>query len=353
MIASVAWTVGWALWGPPQLPAPPPSTADVAIEQPSGDPCPAVDAVTADLHSLTGGAITVGEPALRTVRIATTRTDAGLSLELTFAGEGGAETRRLDVTNCETARRASALVIAVTIAPVQTSSTVVVRSDVPPPEPTTTADQPPAPRPEPDPSPEQDPVAAERSEPDPADGRFAPTGPQPSSRRVRSEQWRLAALVGPAFATAPNLAAALGGELSVRLGPVAIAARGWHVFAAEDIDGGVGFRAAVSAGGVALLLPLAAGPLDVELSAGFDVGAMSGSGAGARVVERETASPWSAANVGAGLTWPRRGRFALMARVEGAVTLVRPAIQLVGQETPFRAPDIGARVWAGPAVRFP
>lgn len=343
----IGWAVAWGLWGPPQLPAPPPPAADVRIEQPSGDPCPAVAAVTADLEALSGGAIAVGELAPRTVRMATMRTDAGLTLELTFTGEGGDEVRRLEVTDCATARRASALVIAVTLAPVETSSIVAERS-VSPPKPITSVVE------DPDRPPEPEPPPPERS--DAPEDRFEATRPQPSSRRVRPERWRLAALTGPAVATAPRISAVLGGELAVRLGPVALAARGWHVFSAADIEGGVGVRAAVSAGGVALLLPVPAGAVDVELSAGLDAGALTGSGDGERVIGRDTTSPWAAATVGAGLTWPPRGRFALVVRAEGALVVARPAIELDGPEGPgteFRSQNVAARVWAGPAVRFP
>lgn len=343
MIGWVPWVVAWGLSGPPQLPASPPSTTDVRIEQPSEDPCPAVDAIAADLESLSGGAINVGEVAPQTVRIATTRTDAGLTLELTFIGEGGDEVRRLEVTDCATARRASALVIAVTLAPVETSS-VVVERPVAPPKPITSVVE----------------VGPTQQEPqessDRVEDRFDATRPQPSTRRIRPERWRLAALTGPAFATAPSVSAVLGGELAVRLGPVALAARGWHVFSAADVEGGVGVRAAVSAGGVALSLPLTAGAVDVELSAGLDAGALTGFGEGERVVGRDTISPWVAATIGAGLSWPSRGRFALVARAEGAVLVARPAIALNGPEgleTEFSSPGVAARVWAGPAVRFP
>ena len=333
--------------GPPVLPEPPAVGVPIRIAQPASDACGPVDAVGADVEQLSGGALRIDTAASSTVRLATTPTSDGIELALAFDDAGIAEQRRLPVSDCATAHRAAALIIAVTLAPVDTASVVAPAisassAEVVPPTVEVPALRPARPEPEPEP------VPATRQPPAPE--------PSPPTRSQRPERWQLALWTGPVLATNPRISAVAGLEIGPRLGPIALVASGWHAFASERVDDGIGARASVSAGGLAAWVPLRLGPTEVRVGAGVAAGALVGRGAGSRVEARNTTSPWLAITFGAGFAWPAQGRFALVIRAEGTAPLLRPAISVdraMSPVTVFNAAPVGGRVVLGPAVRFP
>lgn len=311
---------------------PPPRRIAMSWAAPAS--CPQAAAVAEDLTRLSNGAVVLAAAADTHVRAAIVAEAGGYAITLELGGGDLTETRRLEGPRCETLARAATVMIAVALAPVPTA-----RAWIPPQvaiPPTNTA------------------------VPEPASGGPSRDAAAPStapSARPRVDRLALGAWTGPSLGTNPRATAILGVDVGWRRGVLGLQLSGWHAFAAgRRVDAGVGVRASLTGGGARLILALPIGPVEVPVSFGVDLGAMIGTGTGARVRATTVRSLWSAAVVGVGLAWPARGRIALALRAEALATLRAPGIHLDSQgerRVVFVVPQVGARVLAGPVLRLP
>jgi hypothetical protein len=305
----------------------------IVWEAPRG--CPDAASVAEDLVRLTHGAVATAMAAEREVHARVVEEPTGFTLELAIVTGDQREVRHLTSPRCETLARAAALMIAVVLAPVATAKTVGAAPILPPPLPAV-------------------------SEPAPADP-APPRAASPTRAARPSQAWThravLAAWVGPSIAIVPRVSAIVGGDLGWRVGPLGLQLSGWHTFAATNaIAPGVGVRAAVSGGGLRFVYAPRAGPVELPISVGLELGAIDGRGTGARVRPHRVRGLWSAVAVGFGLAWPARGRIALAVRADALIGLLRPGIHIDSRDAEvlaFRMPPIALRVIAGPMLRLP
>lgn len=327
MLAAAGLALAGVAFGPP--------SELVAIEWDAPASCPSADAIADDLTRLTDGALAVSSTAAWRVRARVREESPTFALELSIERDGGIETRTLASERCDVLARAAALMIAVAVAPVEAASHVRVPISVPAPpaiaEPT--------------------PVGAPAREAAVA----VPTKPPPS--RSWSHRAVLAAWVGPSVATLPSTSAIVGGDLGWRIGPIGVQLSGWHVFAASaSIEPGIGVRASTSGGGARLAITPRVGPVELPLSVGVELGALSGHGTGERVRPTTVRQLEVSLGIGAGVAWPARSRIALLVRADALVGLRRPGIHLdtaADPRTVFRTPPVGLRLLVGPMVRLP
>jgi hypothetical protein len=154
----------------------------------------------------------------------------------------------------------------------------------------------------------------------------------------------------------PGIAGGLEGELAWRLGPVRLAAAGFHWFPrSTELQPQAGIQAALSGGSLRGCLAFARTRLEVPLCAGLDLAAMHGGGIGSSVQPRPVSALWVGLAAGAGVTVWVVERFALQARAEGVLGVWRPAMFLEVDGEPrevFRMPPVGVRLLVGPLVRL-
>lgn len=306
--------------------------SSVALEWNAPTGCADASAAQADLERLTGGAVLVGESA-NLLRATITTSAHGYALVLDLRIDGVVETRTLESVDCGTLARAATLMMAVALAPVATTR---VLDEPQPPEI--------APLPEIVAAPVVDtpPRAIE---------------PAPPARARAKDRAVLGVWTGPSLGTNPRPTAIVGADVGWRRGAIGVQLSGWHAFALErSIETGIGVRASTTGGGARLVYAIPAGPLELPIGVGVELGALRGGGTGTRVQAKTTQSLWAAAAVGIGLAWPARGRFALGLRADTLIALRSPGIHLDTAGDPrtvFVAPRVGLRVLVGPIFRLP
>lgn len=351
------------LAAPPVLPEPAPSEpaplaiapVDLRWDAPAG--CPNEAEVRAAME-----AYSAAEPGSG-VRAEASVAAEGDEFELALRVEDGprTETRSLRSRDCGALARAAALVIAVARDPlgvarrISETETAEPETEPRPATQTTPASQPMAP-----------PIAAPA-----ADASASPAAPDRSRRTSKSpadDRRRERARPPLRIALRPELQ--LGGGLlpgaigAAVAGTVAVIgrARPWRA----ELGGAYWFpRTATvdddpSAGG-RLWLALASGSgcgvpsvgrLEFPLCAGADLGAVGGEGFGSRVNERRSSDLWAGAHGSAGLSWAPIDALALVAQVEGVISLRRPGFRLDGVGGVHRVGPGGARGAIGLEVRF-
>lgn len=324
-----------------------PSRADavpVRLTWSAPSTCPDAPSVSGDLEHLTDGRVHVDDTAQHEVRGTISAQGGRYVLVLEVAAGDLHERRTVEAERCETLARASALMIAVAIAPVAATPRVVPPIVIPIVGPDAAQDAPRTAAPDDGPS-----TSAMSSTVVDPRGRTATL--------VRRDHGVLAVWTGPSLGTNPGPTAIVGGDLGWRRGAFGLQLSGWHAFATRrDVDEGIGVRASTSGGGARVIYAPRVGPIELPVAVGVDMGALAGAGAGTRVDPIRTRALWAAAVVSAGLAWPARGRFALALRADVLALLRRPGIQLQsvdGPRTVFATPQVGLRVLAGPLFRFP
>lgn len=308
--------------------------ASVALEWTAPTGC--ADAATAseDLERLTGGAVVVGE-SLDRLRATITTSAGGYTLALDIDVAGTREQRTLESIDCGTLARAATLMMAVAVAPVATTRVI---------------DEPPPPEIEPPPDVVTEPVAV-------VPARTIEPAPRPRARARAKDRAVIGAWVGPSLGTNPRPTAIVGADLGWRRGAIGVQVSGWHAFALErSIESGIGVRASTTGGGARLVYAVPAGPVELPIGVGIELGELRGGGTGSRVQSKTTRSLWAAAVIGVGLAWPARGRFALGVRADTLIAVRAPGIHLDTAGDPrtvFVAPRVGLRALAGPIFRLP
>ncbi|MCY1061492.1 hypothetical protein [Nannocystis sp. SCPEA4] len=294
------------------------SPPTIAWDAPPG--CPDAGALTAEISRHIDPAADTGQPV--TIRVQARPADGRWSVVVVIEADGRTQERTLAVESCEAAVRAAAFVIAIAVDPAGGEPPDVVPA-------------PPAPAP-PAAAKAIDPVEPAPAMPAAAGEEFDPlaAGAAPQPRRPRRVRGLLQ--VGPAVQVGmlpvdPGLAAA-GGLLWPRA-RLTLGYTRW--FVAEVRHGGerpYGADLAVHAAQLRGGPVLRAGPLELPLQAGLELGALQAVGVGGDSNYRAT-TLWGAATLGVGLAWaPRalRGFAALMVLAEAAVALRRPQFVFAG-----------------------
>jgi hypothetical protein len=305
--------------------------------------------VRRDIERLSGRPVVDAMTTRALARVRKTKDGYRLDLELIL---DGVERRRLDADDCDTLARATALVVAVSLAPVETAAYLEQhRTEVAPDEAQPAGDL-------------VDPLADdsfaagnEGSRRRRRARRAPPPEPEPVPRRLWKHGFVGSFSGGLATGLVPGPTGALDIDLGWSYGPVQLRGNAFAAFPRTDgIEPGVAVTATLAGAGVHALWVPTVGPVAIEVGGGLEAGALVGQGVGQRVDGRRTRSPWAAAVLRVGLQWPPRGKIALEVRGEGLVAILRPAIELTHAEGPseaFRMPSVGARVLVGPLLRLP
>lgn len=288
----------------------------IAWEAPAG--CPDAAALQTEVDRLVGRDADAAS-AISSVHARAAPQGQGWSLVVTIVQDGRTHVRTLTTDTCEAAVRAAGFVIAIAVDP------AVGGLEVPPPPPPAGEPVPAAPAaPEPAPAaPEPAPPAEAEEEPpsvpDPP--------PRPAPRRLAP---RGLLQVGPAvqagmLPVGVGLTAAAGlvwRRLRISLGYT----RWFRTALRSDSDPTLGGRASVHAATLRVGPVLRAGPLELPLHLGVELGALQAVGVGGDV-NFTRAGLWGAALAGVGLAWAPRalaGHGALILLAEAAVAVHRP-----------------------------
>lgn len=371
----VALCVGVSAPGPRAVAAA--SAPTIAWDAPAG--CPGADALTAELARHVDPAALAAEPAI--IRVRARPKGERWAVVVAIEVDGRTQERTLAVESCDAAVRAAAFVIAIAVDPARREP-----QDVVPP--------PPAPAPLPvgeAPSGEDDPRAA-------ASGGSAAAGLEPASANpaapgviagaeLQPEPARPAGVGAPAddelpaelvsrpkpprravrglVQIGPALQAGLlpvGAGLSAAVGllwPRARLAFGYTRWFATEVrrtgERPYGADFSVHAAHVRAGPVLRAGPLELPLHVGLELGALRAAGVGGDANYTAT-QLWGAATVGAGLAWaPRalRGHAALVVLAEAAVALRRPQFVFAGDLEVHRVGPAAFRGFLLVEARFP
>jgi len=258
------------------------------------------------------------------------------------------ERRELVGDDCRTLARAAALMVAVALAPLETTMRLDARTTAPPPTGPVLVPTPPAQAADP-PSPIASTTAAHTPE--------ARDAPPPDPPRRRPLGLLASVSGGPAFGLTPGSSGAIAGELGLSVGQLRVVLVGMHVFARRDrIASGVALRAQTSAAGIHVLGAVHTRRVALEFGGGLDAGATTGAGDGSAVVPKSVVAPWLAIVGRAGVAWPPEGRLAVTVRSEATVSVLRPSIGLrdgLGLNEVFSVAPVSLHLLAGVLIRLP
>lgn len=269
-------------------------------------------------------------------------------LQLEITTPSGRTTKAMSGAQCEVLADATALISAIAIDP-----SAVLDATEPAPEPDVT------PKPEPvEPEPDRDPLQTPATM-DGATGtrRQAPpaaTGDPRAASKVLLVRFAMQGFGGLDVATLPGVSGALGG-LGAVFGPrwraevtglVLLPRTG---FAADQAGARIGMFAF---GGRGCWTPTVR-VVEVPLCGGAEAGLFRGDPTGARVANPITVrEPYLAGLGSAGVAWAPRPFFALVARGELVVPILRPGFA-IGQVIAHRIPAATGRFFVGVEARFP
>ncbi|WP_434424665.1 hypothetical protein [Nannocystis pusilla] len=309
--------------------------------------CPDAEVLQAEISRHLGPAAAAA--ATGSIRVQARPDGAGWHVAVAIATDGRTQERTLAVASCDAAVRAAAFVIAIAVDPARREPEDVVPA---PPEPPT----PPPPKPGPEPQPE----AAGDGGPAPAPAEVeALTPPAPGSQAPRRRAVRGLVYAGPGMQVGMlpvQAGLAVGAGLMWPRARLTLGYTRW--FTTEVQRPGetpYGAEFAVHAGQLRGGPVLRAGPLELPLQAGLELGALQAAGVGGEPNYTATAL-WGAATVGAGLTWaPRasRGFFAVGLLVEAAFALRRPQFVFEGDREVARIGPAAFRGFLQVEARFP
>ncbi|MBZ5714935.1 hypothetical protein [Nannocystis pusilla] len=320
------------------------SPPTIAWDAPPG--CPDTGALTAEIARHLDTAADTDLPV--DIRVQARPADGRWSVVVVIAADGRTQERTLAVESCEAAVRAAAFVIAIAVDPAgrEPPPDVVPAPPAPAPPPAAKAIDPV----EPAPAPVLPAVAGEEFDP-------LAAGAAPRPRRPRRVRGLLQ--VGPAVQVGmlpvdPGIAAA-GGLLWPRA-RLTLGYTRW--FAAEVRHDGArpyGADLAVHAAQLRGGPVLRAGPLELPLQVGLELGALQAAGVGGDSNYGAT-TLWGAASLGAGLAWAPRalqGFAALVVLAEAAVALRRPRFVFTGDLEVHQVGPAAFRGFLLVEARFP
>lgn len=279
-----------------------------------------------------------------------------LRLELTV--DGHTQVRTLTDDRCRPLADATALLVALTVAPVSkpppTSPTPPTDSNspIPPPDPTdATADPsdthnptPPADptdaQPDPDATPDPPaptdphPPIAPPTTSDPTPPATAPTTPAPPPRTTATRR-RPGALIrlhaGPELGAVPAITGALGLTAGLLWRRARLELQGTWLAPRTEVHGANSVQVSVLAVALHGCARPGRGPLEFPLCGGLEAGPARGQGSGPGA--RTATSLWLAAVASAGLAWHLHPRLALALTAQMAVPMVYPHFEIRGPDT--------------------
>ncbi|MCY1065420.1 hypothetical protein OV090_11640 [Nannocystis sp. RBIL2] len=310
--------------------------------------CPDAEVLRAEISRHLDPAAASG--ATGSIRVQARPDGAGWHVAVAIATDGRTQERTLAVASCDAAVRAAAFVIAIAVDPAQREPEDVVPAPPDPPTPS-----PPKPGPEPEAVSEGGPAPAlAEVEAPPADAPLAPGSRAPRRRAVRGLVY-----VGPGVQVGMlpvQAGLAVGAGLVWPRARLTLGYARWfttEVWRPGELPYGAEF--AVHAGQLRGGPVLRAGPLELPLQAGLELGALQAAGLGGERNYTATAL-WGAATVGAGLMWaPRasRGFFAVGLLAEAAFALRRPQFVFEGDREIRRVGPAAFRGFLQVEARFP
>jgi len=325
------------------------SLPPIAWDAPAG--CPDADALAGEVARHVDATAIAAEST--SIRVRARPQERGWSVVVAIDGDGRTQERTLAVDSCEAAVRAAAFVIALAVDPARRESqdVVPVPPEAPPAPPVVKA----VPRVVAENGPEP-PVNA----PDDVDALEAPLAeldPPPTPARRRSIRGLLQ--VGPGLQAGmlpvdAGLTVATG-LLWPRARLVFGYTRWFRTAVRRSGERPYGADFSVHAGHVRAGPVVRAGPLELPLHVGVELGALQAVGVGGDDNYEATAL-WGAATVGAGLTWaPRalRGFAALVVLAEAAIALRRPLFVFAGDLEVHRVGAAAFRGFVLIEARFP
>lgn len=347
--------------GPPLLP-PPPSVADattpaaevaaaVQLSWTAPSQCPPASKVREGIASLLGDATAVAAASeVRVVAEVVTEATA-YRLNLRVETPSGQTTKTMSGTHCEVLVDATALISAIAIDP----SAVFEATEPPPPpqqlgppdpglEGPADAESPHEPAPKPESSrPAADSVVDRR-----------PAPPPRAPARVPLVRFGLQATGGLDLAMLPGVSGGLsivgavfGARWRAEVTGVALFPR------TGEVQSQVGARVGLLAAGLRGCWTPTVGEVEFPLCGGAEAGAFRGEPVGELAVNRHTEREAYLGVVGSGgLAWAPRPYFALVARAELVVPVLRPGFA-IGGRLAHTAPRATGRLFGGFELRFP
>lgn len=286
------------------------------------------------------------------IRVQARPDGAGWHVAVAIATDGRTQERTLAVASCDAAVRAAAFVIAIAVDPARREPEDVVPA---PPDPPTPPPAKPGPEPQPEAASDGGPAPAlAEAEALPADAPLTPGSQAPRRRAVRGLVY-----VGPGVQAGMlpvQAGLAVGAGLAWPRARLTLGYTRW--FTTEVWRPGerpYGAELAVHAGQLRGGPVLRAGPLELPLQAGLELGALQAAGVGGEPNYAATVL-WGAATVGAGLMWaPRasRGFFAVGLLAEAAFALRRPQFVFEGDREILRVGPAAFRGFLQVEARFP
>lgn len=314
--------------------------------------CPTEQALRSDVESLAGAPI-LEDPGAEVVDAKVTAIESGFALDVARRSASGdtIEARHLEAETCEPLARATALIVAVNVAPLRVSTTVRTWER----EAAEAKTQPKAevtkPEPEREPEPELEP------EPTPAPVFEPPPTRTPRPDRDWKHQLIAGGLGGIGVGSVPVVGGMLAGWAGYAYGPFRLELSGQHTFATtQDISQGIAVRASASGGGATFVFAPRLSPIRALIGTGIRAGVLQGAGRGARVDPRDASDWWMTVPVIVGAAYPADFWVALRGQAEVWVGLRRPAIEIradgdsLGE---FRTAPVGLSVLIGPEFRLP
>lgn len=324
----------------------------VALHWSAPAECPSAEGFEGDVRRLTAEAIPIVPSAAHRVSVEIAADANGFSAVISseLGGDLAAapQRRELSAADCDSLARAVGLVVAVSLAPLKVTRTII------------SATKPAAKlaleAPEPTPFPAAASVHLTEPSPPRAAVDATRTQPVPRSTPRRESRVTLGATTGLGLGVVPSASVVLraavgwhGERFHLRLG-------GEHWFPrSEAVPGArVGIRA--SGGNAAGCYALVVKPVEVPVCLETTVLAVRAAGEGAGVTSRPTTGPWVGTGPSVGVVVRPQRRIALTAGVGTRVAIFRPKFHLAraGEIVPaFRSEPISLTVSVGIELRLP
>lgn len=340
----------------PDVPEPPAALLEMELSWTAPAPCPDRERIRQSVATLIDGRVELAEGVPVAVRGEVTAEPSGFRLELSLRTEAGLESRSLQAAQCGDLGTATALIVATTVYPQRVAASIERPSTMDPGAAPTPAEGAPPPV---DPAPigpTDPPSDRRRDSPDPPPTDSALPTHATDQRAAPRLRIGLSVAAGPAFGPVPRVGAQLQGAVSLLLGRARIHASVLHAFARSSAaPDEPGVSAAYTGGGLAGCFAPNAGPVEVPLCGGVELGGLAGTGEGPSVQIDEARALWVGLHVGAGVAWAPVPAFALTAQLATVLGLRRPGFHVGTSQGPqelFRAPSVGARGLFGVEIRF-
>lgn len=316
--------------------------ASVGLQWTAPEGCPSQSEVVAELHTLTNGAVEVRADAPTTVDATVTKSEVGFRMDLLIERRGVVETHSLDAKTCGTLARAAVLVAGVDLSREPEPALVAIDEGpdpTPPSEPPTdVAETPAAPA-----------VAVAANDPEAT----------PAQTAAFLQPIRVVAFAGagPSLGTVPGVTARLAGALGIRRSWWQLEATGFHDFAtAATVIDTASLSGSLTGGGIRGCWIPSASKFEFPVCAGIALGSLRTEPSADVQSPQVHRDLWVGGTLSAGLAWVIRDRIALLAQVQGAVSLRRPGVHWnldASRRLAFRVAPLAGSLILGPQVRLP